>query len=60
MKIVEYKNKMTGERLYATSPHVKELIDGVEFITVTRQSNPRAFLMRKDALEKVGIIKNSK
>ena len=54
MKTVEYKVLRTGERVFCSDPKKDiEVIDGVEYLIVTRYASDRAFLMRKDALERI-------
>jgi hypothetical protein len=51
VKMLEYKNKVTGEFFYTPSPLKKKVIDGVEFIPVVAEGYPREALLRLDALQ---------
>ena len=53
MKAITFKNRFNGE--YVVCKNIKEIqvIDGVEYLFVSKTIQDRKFLMRKDALEKV-------
>ena len=53
MKSVTFKNKVTGEQFVCYDVKAVEVIDGVEYLVVSRYASDRAFLMKKDVLEKV-------
>jgi len=53
MKIITFKNKFNGERVICDDTKAVQIIDGIEYILVSRRIQDRKFLMRKDALEKV-------
>ena len=53
MKTVTLKNKFNGERVVCKDIKEIQLIDGIEYILVSRTVQDRKFLMRKDALERV-------
>jgi hypothetical protein len=53
MKAVTLKNKFNGERVVCKDIKEVQLIDGIEYILVSRTVQDRKFLMRKDALERV-------
>ncbi len=56
MKTVLFKNRMNSEQFYCNDPKVVQTIDGVEYLVVHRPGQDRQFLMRKDALEKIGKV----
>jgi len=60
MKEVLLKNKMNGDQFVCSDTKRFTIIDGVEYISVRRDTNPRTFLMRRDALERVRVNTNSK
>ncbi len=47
---------MNSEQFYCNDPKVVQTIDGVEYLVVHRPGQERQFLMRKDALEKIGKV----
>jgi hypothetical protein len=53
MKAVTLKNNFNGERVVCKDIKEVQLIDGIEYILVSRTVQDRKFLMRKDALERV-------
>jgi hypothetical protein len=53
MKIITFKNKFNGERVICNDTRAVQIIDGIEYLLVSRRIQDRKFLMRKDALEKV-------
>lgn len=60
MKPVYFKNIVTGESVVCLDIRQgKQFIDGVEFLLVQKQNQPRKFLMRKDALRKIENIKHA-
>jgi hypothetical protein len=53
MKTITLKNKFNGERVVCNDVKAVQVIDGVEYLLVSRTIQDRKFLMRKEALEKV-------
>ncbi len=53
MKTVTFKNKFNGERVVCKDVKEVQVIDGIEYLLVSKTIQDRKFLMRKDALEKV-------
>lgn len=53
MKTVKFENQITKEILECDNTRNVRVIDGVEYLEVSRSGNPRKFLIRKDSLKKV-------
>jgi hypothetical protein len=53
MKTVTFKNKFNGERVVCKDTKEVQVIEGIEYLLVSKTIQDRKFLMRKDALEKV-------
>lgn len=53
MKTITFKNRFNGERVVCKDVKAVQVIDGIEYLLVSRTIQDRKFLMRKDALEKV-------
>ena len=53
MKTITFKNKFNGERVVCKDVKEIQVIDGIEYLFVSKTIQDRKFLMRKDALEKV-------
>jgi hypothetical protein len=53
MKSITFKNKFNGEKVVCKDVKDIRVIDGVEYLLVSRAIRDREFLMRKEALEKV-------
>jgi hypothetical protein len=53
MKTITFKNKFNNEKVVCKDPRDVHLIDGVEYLMVSKTVQDRKFLMRKDALEKI-------
>ena len=53
MKTVTFKNERNGEQVVCDDVRDVRVIDGVDYLVVHKQDNPRAFMMRKEALKKV-------
>jgi hypothetical protein len=53
MKTITLKNKFNGEQVVCKDLKEVQLIDGIEYVLVSKTIQDRKFLMRKDALEKV-------
>jgi hypothetical protein len=56
MKTVLFKNRMNSEQFYCNDPKLIQTIEGVDYLVVQRPGQTRQFLMRKDALEKIGKV----
>jgi hypothetical protein len=57
MKTVTFKNRFNGETVVCKDLREVQVIDGVEYLLVSKTAQDRKFLMRKDALEKVKVEK---
>ena len=53
MKAITFKNKFNGEQVVCKDIKAIQVIDGIEYLLVSKTIQDRKFLMRKDALEKV-------
>ncbi len=53
MKLVEFKNKLNGERFHCDNIRDIHKIDDVDYLVVYKPGTSRQFLMRKDVLEKI-------
>ena len=53
MKPITFKNRFNGERVVCKDVKDIYVIDGIEYLLVSKTIQDRKFLMRKDALEKV-------
>lgn len=53
MKTIVFKNKFNNERVVCMDAKLVQVIDGVEYLLVSRTVQDRKFLMRKDALERI-------
>ena len=53
MKTITFKNRFNGERVVCKDVKDIHVIDGIEYLLVSRTIQDRKFLMRKDALERV-------
>jgi hypothetical protein len=53
MKTIAFKNKFNNERVVCNDTKAVQLIDGIEYLLVSKTVQDRKFLMRKDALERV-------
>lgn len=53
MKTVTLKNRFNGERVVCKDIKDVTVIDGVEYLLVSRTIQGPKFLMRKEALERV-------
>ena len=56
MKTITFKNRFNGERVVCNDTKAVQVIDGVEYLLVSKTVQDRKFLMRKDALEKVNGV----
>ena len=56
LKMLEHKNKITGEHFYTRSPLTKKVIDGVEFIPVVSEGVSRELFLRLDVLQYIKSI----
>jgi hypothetical protein len=59
MTPITLKNRVNGERFICENIRNITVIDGVEYLTVTRKNNPRTLLIRKDVLEKESKLTSS-
>jgi hypothetical protein len=57
MKTVTFRNRFNGETVVCKDLKEVQLIDGIEYILVSKTVQDRKFLMRKDALEKIKVEK---
>jgi hypothetical protein len=55
MKTVVFKNRRSNEKFVCDNVRDVRVIEGIEYLQVHRLDNPRNFLMRRDALEKVEL-----
>ena len=53
MKTITFKNRFNGEQVVCKDIKEVHLIDGIEYLLVSKTIQDRKFLMRKDALERV-------
>ena len=53
MKTITFKNRFNGEQVVCKDVKEVHLIDGIEYLLVSKTIQDRKFLMRKDALEKI-------
>ena len=53
MKTVTFKNRFNGEHVVCNDVKAIQVIDGIEYLLVSKKIQDRKFLMRKDALEKI-------
>jgi len=56
MKTTTFKNRFNGEIVFCKDLKEVQVIDGVEYLLVSKTVQDRKFLMRKEALEKVKNI----
>ena len=53
MKTITFKNRFNNERVVCKDVKDIYVIDGIEYLLVSKTVQDRKFLMRKDALERV-------
>jgi hypothetical protein len=53
MKTITFKNRFNNERVVCKDVKDIHVIDGIEYLLVSKTIQDRKFLMRKDALERV-------
>jgi hypothetical protein len=53
MKTITFKNRFNNERVVCKDVKDIYVIDGIEYLLVSKTIQDRKFLMRKDALERV-------
>ena len=53
MKPITFIVERSKELVICDNTRDVRVIDGIEYLTVHRENNPRHFLMRKDSLKKV-------
>lgn len=56
MKPILFKVIVNNDRVICDNVKDIRIIDGVEYLVVHKQDNPRSFMMRRDALEKLGNV----
>ena len=56
MKAMTFINERNGEQVVCDDVRAVQVIDGVDYLVVHKKDNPRAFMMRKDALKKVNGV----
>ena len=56
MKTTTFRNRFNGEIVVCKDLKEVQVIDGVEYLMVSKTVQDRKFLMRKEALEKVKNI----
>ena len=56
MKSMTFVNERNGEQVVCDDVRAVQVIDGVDYLVVHKQDNPRPFMMRKDALKKVNGV----
>ena len=57
MKTTTFRNRFNGEIVVCNDLKEVQVIDGVEYLLVSKSIQDRKFLMRKDALEKIKVEK---
>ena len=53
MKTITFKNRFNGDIVVCKDVKAIQVIDGIEYLLVSKTIQDRKFLMRKDALEKI-------
>ncbi len=53
MKAITFRNRFNGEKVVCKDIKAVQVIDGIEYLLVSKTIQDRKFLMRKDALERV-------
>ena len=53
MKTITFENQFNREKFTCTDPKSVQIIDGVEFLPVSRVGTNRIVLVRKDLLKRV-------
>ena len=56
MKSMLFVNERNGERVVCDNIRDVRVIEGVDYLVVHKEENPRPFMMRKDALKKVNGV----
>jgi len=56
MKPILFKVIVNNDRVICENIRDIRVIDGIEYLVVHKQDNSRSFMMRKDALEKLGNV----
>ena len=56
MKSMTFVNERNGEQVICDDVRAVQVIDGIDYLVVHKQDNPRPFMMRKDALKKVNGV----
>lgn len=60
MKEITFQNIFNQELVKCDNPKDIEIIDGVEYIRVTKSDKQKSFLMRKDSLKRITSKKTTK
>ena len=58
MKTITFKNRFNGEQVVCNDMKSVQVIDGIEYILVSKTVQDRKFLMRKDALETFYLVQS--
>jgi hypothetical protein len=53
MKPIVFENILNCERVICDNLAAKKWVDGIEYLAVRKENNPRIFLMRRDKLRPV-------
>ena len=53
MKTITFKNRFNGEKVVCNDTKAVQVIDGIEYLLVSKTIQDRKFLMRKESLEKI-------
>ena len=56
MKSMTFVNERNGEQVVCDDVRAVQVIDGIDYLVVHKQDNPRPFMMRKDALKKINGV----
>lgn len=56
MKPVVFENLFTKEKVLCDDPKNIQTIDGIEYLLVHREFNPRRFLINRNSLQKLDKI----
>lgn len=56
MKSMLFVNERNGDRVVCDNIRDVRVIEGVDYLVVHKEENPRLFMMRKDALKKVNGV----
>ena len=59
MKAITFKNRFNGEKVVCKDLKAVQVIDGIEYLLVSKTIQDRKFLMRKDALKRLKRLRSS-